>query len=105
MAFAMPAIAGAAAVTPTIGTFASLAIILFGLGMYRYGVRLLKRQMRRESSAAPAKLVCKPVFAAGLPAAQPAFIIAPNPIKPRSADRVRGDLYWRLGTSSPLSSP
>jgi len=47
-----------------------------------------------------------PLISTGLPPPEPTFILmrAPRP-EPRSADRVRHDLYRRLGAASPLHSP
>merc|ERR1719277_401506 len=49
LAFSSTWIMGSEAVQPTLGDYLSLVIIIFGLLLYRYGGRLLKRQMKRES--------------------------------------------------------
>lgn len=108
LAFSLPAIAGSSAVSLRLSDFVGLGVVIVGLGTYRYGSRLLKREMRIES-ASPAgrrrRLAKQPVFAMGPPGAQPSFVVAPHPIQPRSAERVRSDLIGRLGAASPLHSP
>mmetsp|Transcript_25958 Transcript_25958/g.72455 ORF Transcript_25958/g.72455 Transcript_25958/m.72455 type:complete len:548 (+) Transcript_25958:139-1782(+) len=47
-----------------------------------------------------------PLFTTGLPGVRPVFAYVPMQMpSPRSADRVRSDLYRRLGAASPLASP
>lgn len=52
------------------------------------------------------KLARLPLMSTGLPALEPNLVLVPVPRpEPRSADRVRHDLYRRLGAASPLHSP
>mmetsp|Transcript_32177 Transcript_32177/g.85700 ORF Transcript_32177/g.85700 Transcript_32177/m.85700 type:complete len:398 (+) Transcript_32177:1-1194(+) len=47
-----------------------------------------------------------PLISTGLPVPQPSFVLVRSKQpKPRTADRVRHDLYHRLGAASPLHSP
>lgn len=144
VAFSSTLIMGAQAVSPSLSTYASLVVILGGLGVYRLGGRLQEQsreakgpaegaspasplpsptkssrwaspEPRLEAGAAEAPSArrrawrFRPLFTAGMPSAglQPAHVLvrAAKVAQPRSADRVRRDLYSRLGAASPLHSP
>jgi len=134
LAFASTLIMGSEAVQPSFGDFLSLVVIVCGLVAYRYGAQLLKQQRRSKAAPAPGEGPQSPLWpsptdsaptpsgragglrwrlaplfstgpqlAAGL---QPAFVLVREPRpQPRSAERVRNDLYRRLGAASPLNSP
>lgn len=77
LAFSSTLIMGAQAVSPGLGDFFSLGIILTGLCSYRFGARQMKRQLRREAESAEGEAMMSP--------------------SPRNS--------WASPSSSPLSSP
>lgn len=134
VAFSSELIMGDDAVRPGASDLFSLVVILAGLGAYRYGGRLLKREQRRPSqtatttssplwpspsdmwpspsdkpggvSSSARKWKFAPIFSMGTPALQPIFVYVPAVVvQPRSSLRVRTDLIHRLGAGSPLNSP
>mmetsp|Transcript_94738 Transcript_94738/g.296275 ORF Transcript_94738/g.296275 Transcript_94738/m.296275 type:complete len:521 (+) Transcript_94738:59-1621(+) len=129
LAFSSPLIMGVEAVPVGFSDYFSLTVILAGLMCYRLGARCLKRAQRREEVPSPttsprwpsptdsaSALVRRgttaiwrlaPLFSTGTPMMQPAFVLVRERavLQPRSADRVRDDLYRRLGAASPLNSP
>lgn len=130
VAFSSPLIMGDEAVPVGMSDYFSLFVILAGLVAYRGGARMLKRRQREEvapasPSASPlwpsptdsvqgavrrgASNVWRlaPLFSTGTPMMmQPAFVLVREKgPQPRSADRIRNDLYRRLGATSPLHSP
>lgn len=131
VAFSSTLIMGAQAVAPSMSTYTSLVVILGGLGAYRYGGKLQEAALQDAdgksplpspttsaawkspaSAASPASSKKRwrfmPIFTNTMQGAaiQPAHVLvrAEKP-KPRCADRVRHDLYHRLGAASPLHSP
>lgn len=77
LAFSSTFIMGAQAISPGLGDFYSLAIILVGLCSYRFGARQMKRQLRIEAESAEGEAMMSP--------------------SPRNS--------WASPSSSPLSSP
>eukprot|EP00930_Biecheleria_cincta_P034683 TRINITY_DN23939_c0_g1_i1.p1 TRINITY_DN23939_c0_g1~~TRINITY_DN23939_c0_g1_i1.p1 ORF type:complete len:506 (+),score=66.22 TRINITY_DN23939_c0_g1_i1:174-1691(+) len=77
LAFSSTFIMGAEAVSPGLGDFFSLAIILAGLCSYRFGARQIKRQLRMEAESAEGEAMMSP--------------------SPRNS--------WASPSSSPLASP
>eukprot|EP00429_Kryptoperidinium_foliaceum_P062615 CAMPEP_0176075630 /NCGR_PEP_ID=MMETSP0120_2-20121206/37802_1 /TAXON_ID=160619 /ORGANISM="Kryptoperidinium foliaceum, Strain CCMP 1326" /LENGTH=480 /DNA_ID=CAMNT_0017409337 /DNA_START=58 /DNA_END=1497 /DNA_ORIENTATION=+ len=132
-AFGSPLIMGREAVPPGPKDIVCLVVIIAGLVTYRYGGVLLQRQEPEEfaspgspdespspgsSSASPSSLreplkrprrlkwAFLPLFnTGGVPTAEPAFIQVRAKVAPRSAVRVRHDLYHKLGAASPWNSP
>jgi len=126
LAFSSSLIMGSEATPVGFSDLFSLCVILAGLIAYRAGSRLLKSRQRREEAVAPtspwpsptdsasaavrrgATAIWRlaPLFSTGTPMLQPAFVLVrERGPQPRSAERVRNDLYRRLGAASPLSSP
>jgi hypothetical protein len=132
LAFSSSLLVGNDAVQPTFSDFVSLVVILSGLGFYRTGGKMLKRQMEKASSAAlsspstwllgdsPSRSSSTlgsltrrvttgwkfvPLFVTGSNP-QPVFLYVPPPMmQARSPQRLRNDLIHRLGAASPLHSP
>jgi len=141
VAFSSALLMGAQAVSPSLSTYASLVVILGGLGAYRLGGRLQEQNREAKepsefaspmpspntssrwetpetsrarlgsadgSAARRRAWRFRPLFTTGMPTAglQPAHVLVrAAKAKPRSADRVRRDLYMRLGAASPMHSP
>jgi drug/metabolite transporter (DMT)-like permease len=132
LAFSSTLLVGHDAVQPTFSDFVSLLVILSGLGFYRTGGKMLKRQMEKTSAAAlsspstwllsdsPSRSSSSklgsltrrvtgwkfvPLFVTGSNP-QPVFLYVPPPtVQARSPQRLRNDLIHRLGAASPLHSP
>merc|ERR1712008_10530 len=128
IAFSCPLIMGIHTVQPGMSDFVSLAVILIGLIMYRYGSQLLQhsRHSKLECPASPRRSPSNwfspsswsspggngngirrrwrfmPMFSAGNLGLQPAFVLVPTVVQPqpRSPERIRSDMYHRLGVAS-----
>eukprot|EP00929_Paragymnodinium_shiwhaense_P036516 TRINITY_DN19563_c0_g1_i2.p1 TRINITY_DN19563_c0_g1~~TRINITY_DN19563_c0_g1_i2.p1 ORF type:complete len:520 (-),score=89.07 TRINITY_DN19563_c0_g1_i2:506-2065(-) len=123
LAFSSSYVMGADAVPASASDFYILAVILLGLCMYRHGGQLTHKQLQPEPSppsrSGEVKAVSwrsprstmpnrkyMPLFTTGMPVLQPDFVMVKSaPIRPRSPERLRSDLYRRLGAASPLNSP
>mmetsp|Transcript_129837 Transcript_129837/g.258996 ORF Transcript_129837/g.258996 Transcript_129837/m.258996 type:complete len:475 (-) Transcript_129837:9-1433(-) len=126
VAFSCPLIMGARAVQPKMSDFVSLGVILTGLVTYRYGGQLQHRRQlepcssfsfRRSPSmwfspsswSSPNGVVngtrrrwkFMPMFVAGNLGLQPDFVLVPTvENKYRSPERIRSDMYRRLGVAT-----
>lgn len=129
IAFSQRMLVGPDAVAFTFNDFVSLLIIICGLYAYRRGHWQLieQRKLEQEAIMSPSAYLLGrtpsdagtpsvgtrrqrwrlvPMFSFGQPVAQPVFVLRPElRPQPRSAERVRSDLYSRLGAASPLHSP
>lgn len=129
LAFSSTLLMGKDAVQPTFSDFVTLIVIIGGLICYRVGAHLLKRRLEREKSPAltsPSTWLLSPngagakdglsrraswrfvpfLLTGPVPNPQPVFLYIPESTpQPRSKDRIRSDLYRRLGAASPLHSP
>jgi len=121
IAFSCPLIMGIHTVQPGMSDFVSLAVILIGLIMYRYGSQSHLRQSQPQNAASPRRSPSHwfspsswsspscdsrgvrrrwrfmPMFAAGNLEPQPAFVLVPTVVPQRSPERIRSDMYRRLG--------
>jgi len=126
IAFSCPLIMGAHTVQPGMSDFVSLAVILSGLITYRYGGQLQHcRQTEPDFATSPRRSPSMwfspsswaspngdangtrrrwrfmPMFSAGNLGLQPAFVLVPTTVQqPRSSERIRSDMYRRLGVAS-----
>eukprot|EP01071_Lankesteria_metandrocarpae_P002117 Lankesteria_metandrocarpae@DN2090_c0_g1_i1.p1 len=99
MAFYSKTIMGPDATEPKITDAAGLAVLLSGLGVYRYGGLL---QRRKEATASPRGTLKLPFFATFIEP-EPLFVRVQR--VRRSPDQIRSSYYWKLAVASPHQSP